>query len=256
LFRRAIVRQPGENFAKGLTTADLGKPDLELTLVQHGAYCRALELCGLEVIRLPADAAHPDATFVEDTAVLTSRAAILTRPGAALRVGEVAGIRDIVRRFYTRIQQIEAPGTLDGGDVCQASSHFFIGISNRTNEEGVRQLAAFLDAQGYTSCAVDIREMRSILHLKSGIAYLEDNTLVVTEELADRKQFSTFDRIIVPVEETYSCNCVRVNERVLVAAGFPQLHGELERRGFQPLLLEMSEFRKMDGGLSCLSLRF
>jgi dimethylargininase len=256
LFRHAIVRLPGDNFTQGLTTAELGTPNMPLALSQHEAYCQALENCGVALIRLPADLQHPDSTFVEDTAVLTSRAAILTRPGAASRLGEVDGIRETIQRFYPSIGEIVAPGTLDGGDVCEASSHFFIGISHRTNQEGARQLSQWLGTDGFTSSLVDVRDMRSILHLKSGIAYLDNNDLVVMDELAGREEFSAFNLIRVPAEESYACNCVLVNHRVLMPAGFPQLEQRLIRRGYKPLPLEMSEFRKMDGGLSCLSLRF
>jgi dimethylargininase len=256
LFRRAIVRPPAENFADGLTSADLGKPDLARALVQCAAYCRALETCGLEVVRLPPDRVHPDSTFVEDTAVLTHHSAVLCRPGAPSRQGEVDGVRDAIRRFYSVVHEITAPGTLDGGDICEAGSHFFIGISQRTNEEGANQLARLLASDGYTCSTVDIRAMKSILHLKSGIAHLRDNDLVVMEELANREEFAGYDRIAVTREETYACNCVLVNDHVLVPAGFPHIATQLEHRGYQTLALEMSEFRKMDGGLSCLSLRF
>lgn len=256
MFSYAIIRPPAENFADGLTTAKLGKADFSLALAQHQTYCDALEACGLELVRLLPDPDYPDSTFVEDAAVLTSKSAILTRPGAASRLGEVEGIRGAVQRFYSEIERIQPPGTLDGGDVCEAGSHFFIGISQRTNEEGARQLGQLLASQGFTSSTVDIRGMESILHLKSGIAYLDNNCLVVMDELARRSEFAGFDLIRMPPEESYSCNCVLVNGRVLVPAGFAFVAAELARRGYSPLVLEMSEFRKMDGGLSCLSLRF
>jgi dimethylargininase len=144
LFKNAVVRPPSHNFTQGLTTADMGKPDVPLALSQHEAYCQALENCGVALTRLPADLEHPDSTFVEDTAVLTSQSAILTRPGAASRLGEVDAIRETIRSFYPSIHEIVAPGTLDGGDVCEAGSHFFIGISHRTNQEGARQLSRWL----------------------------------------------------------------------------------------------------------------
>jgi len=256
LFHYAIVRKPGDNFADGLTTVKLGVPDVPLALSQHEAYCHALETCGLEVIRLPADLQHPDSTFVEDTGILTGRSAILTRPGAISRLGEITGIRKTINRFYVSIHEILAPATLDGGDICEAGSHFFIGISHRTNEEGARQLSRWLAADGFTSSTIDIRGQSSILHLKSGIAYLDENDLVVMEELAGREEFSGYNLIRVPPEESYACNCVLVNDRVLMPAGFPRLQEVLSLRGYKPLPLEMSEFRKMDGGLSCLSLRF
>jgi dimethylargininase len=256
LFRHAIVRTPGENFADGLTTAKLGRPDLPTALRQHQAYCRALENCGLTLVWLDTDHQHPDSTFVEDTAVLTTRSAILARPGAASRLGELTAIRNSIGQYYKSIHQIEAPGTLDGGDICEAEAHFFIGISQRTNEEGARQLSRFLAADGFTSSTVDIRGMSAILHLKSGVAYLNNRDLVVMDELAGREEFSDYNPIRVSADESYVCNCVLVNERVLVPAGYSHLQAGLASRGYDPLPLEMSEFRKMDGGLSCLSLRF
>jgi dimethylargininase len=256
LFSRAIVRIPGSNFDAGLTTADFGRPNYELVLEQHSDYCNALVDCGLALTTLDADLRFPDSTFVEDTAILTPPGAVLTRPGAASRAGEVDAIRDAVLRFFSATVSIEAPGSVDGGDICEAEDHFFIGLSHRTNEEGARQLATHLTGFGFTSSTVDVRAMKSILHLKSGISYIGDNTLVVMEEMAKDEQFQRFDLIRVSEEESYAANCVRVNDRVLVAAGFPRLTGELGARGFKPLALEMSEFQKMDGGLSCLSLRF
>lgn len=256
MFRNAIVRIPASNFAEGLTTVDLGVPCYDQVMEQHARYCEALRDCGLVLTTLDADLRYPDSTFVEDTAVITPRGAILTRPGAASREGEVAAIRDAIRTFFPAPMEITPPGTVDGGDICEAGDHFFIGLSRRTNEEGARQLALHLAAQGYTSSTIDIRKMTSILHLKSGIAYIGDDTLVLMEELAENPLFSKYAIICLPPDQTYAANCVRVNDMVLVAAGYPYLTAELAKRGFHPVPLAMSEFRKMDGGLSCLSLRF
>jgi dimethylargininase len=256
MFTRAILRIPGGNFADGLTTVELGVPHFDKVLAQYAHYCDALRECGLELTILDPDLRHPDSTFVEDTAILTPHAAILTRPGALTREGEVDAIRPCIQSFFPSTFDIESPGTVDGGDICEAGDHFFIGISHRTNTEGARQLAAHLAALNYTSSTIDIRPMTTILHLKSGIAYIGDDTLVVMEEMAPNPQFQDFSRIPVSAAETYAANCVRVNNRVLLASGFPRLRDELIARGFSPLLLDMSEFQKMDGGLSCLSLRF
>jgi dimethylargininase len=256
LFKRAIARIPGSNFADGLTTANLGLPQFADVLVQHEHYCDALRECGLEVTLLEPDLSHPDSTFVEDTAILTPQAAIFCRPGVVTREGEVPAIRTAIVRFYSNTFAIEPPGTVDGGDICEAGSHFFIGLSLRTNEEGARQLTEFLNALGYTASTVDIRHMKTILHLKSGISYIGDNTLVAMEEMASNPQFARFDMLRVRPEESYAANCVRINDRVLIAHGFPRFADELAARGFRPLPLNLSEFQKMDGGLSCLSLRF
>ena len=256
MFRNAIVRIPGRNFDAGLSSVSLGRPQFERVLQQHKLYCEALVACGLALTTLDADLLFPDSTFVEDTAVLTARGAVLTRPGAASREGEVDAIRPAILNFFAAPLSIEAPGTVDSGDICEAEGHFFLGVSHRTNEEGTRQMARHLASFGYTSSVVNVRCMTTILHLKSGISYIGDNTLVVMEEMADNDQFGNFELIRVCAEESYAANCVRVNDRVLVAAGFPRLTAELSACGFNPLALEMSEFQKMDGGLSCLSLRF
>jgi dimethylargininase len=256
LFSKAVVRTPGSNFDAGLTTVSLGRPRYDLVLEQHQKYCEALVECGLALTTLEADLRFPDSTFVEDTAILTARGAVLTRPGASSREGEVDAIRATVEEIYPSPLSIHAPGKVDGGDICEAEDHFFIGLSHRTNEEGARQLAAHLGGLGYSSSTTDVRGMTSILHLKSGVSYIGENTLVVMEEMAENEAFRGYEQVVVCEEESYAANCVRVNDRVLVAAGFPKVTAELRARGVDPLVLEMSEFRKMDGGLSCLSLRF
>jgi len=255
-FTRAIVRRPGANFAEGLTSFNGAAPDYAKAIEQHEDYCKALECCGLKLVRLEPDLAHPDSTFVEDVAVLTREAAILTRPGAKSREREVDGIRKPLGEYFARIREIQPPGTLDGGDICEAGRHFFIGVSRRTNEEGAGQLAGFLAEEGYTSSLVDIRAMKSILHLKSGVACIEDRTLVVMEEMAEREEFRGYEKIRITPEETYAANCVRVNQFVLMPKGFPRTAEALTARGVSLIALDVSEFRKMDGGLSCLSLRF
>ena len=256
MFTRAIVRTPAANFAAGLTSVDLGKPDYDLALEQHAAYCRALENCGLALTRLAADERYPDSTFVEDAAVLTARGAIITRPGAASRLGETAEIRSVLLDHYPRVSEIYEPGTLDGGDICEAGGRFFIGVSHRTNQHGAAQLAGVLGAFGYDSTLIDIRGLSNILHLKSGLAYLGGNRMLVIDELKRLKPFSDYELLDVDSAEAYAANCLPVNERVLVAAGFPKLEQQLQNLGYETLALEMSEFQKMDGGLSCLSLRF
>lgn len=256
MFKNAILRRPAPNFADGLTTVSLGVPDFAKVIQQYQDYCQTLSRCGLELTVLEPDSDHPDSTFVEDTAVLTAETAILMRPGATSRQSEVRSIRASLAKFFSRFAEIEAPGTVDGGDICEAEKHFFIGLSRRTNEEGGRQLAEILAGEGYTSSFVDIRGMSGILHLKSGIAYLGDNRLVVMEEMAGRREFAGYELTRVIPRETYAANCIRVNDHVLMPAGYSLLRTELEDKGYSVISLEMSEFQKMDGGLSCLSLRF
>lgn len=260
MFTKAIVRLPASNFADGLTTVALGTPDFALTIAQHLRYCDALRACGLALTHLDADPRYPDSAFVEDVAILTERGAIMTRPGAASRAGEVADMRAVLPAFYPALAEIVAPGTLDGGDICEAGQHVVIGISLRTNEDGARQLADWLGTLGYTSSFVDIRQTAGILHLKSGIAFIGDNAgdrrMVVIDALAEHPALQQFDLIRVAPSDDYAANCVRVNDHVLMASGFPLLEAELRALGYAVMPLDMSEYQKMDGGLSCLSLRF
>lgn len=257
-FTRAIVRPPGPDFARGLTTADLGAPDYERALVQHSAYQAALEKCGLTLIRLEPDDDFPDSTFVEDTAVLTEHGAVITRPGAESRLGETAGIAEELSRWYDKVDFIQPPGRIDGGDVCRVGDRFLIGFSDRTNEEGARQLVEFLAASGFLSTQlINITGMPGLLHLKSGMSCLEDDRLLVIEPFEEARFLNGFNRIGVPKGEEYAANCVRINDHVLIPAGFPGVRHFLEHNLLYNLIeLDMSEFQKMDGGLSCLSLRF
>ncbi|MGB8328428.1 MAG: arginine deiminase family protein [Steroidobacteraceae bacterium] len=256
-FRSAIVRIPGPAFAAGLTTsAAQGRPDLGKALEQHDDYCEALLACGVEVTALPPDERFPDSVFVEDTAVVAVRVAVLTRPGAPSRVGEVPEVAAALRQFRPELEQIEPPGTVDGGDVCQADDHFFIGLSRRTNEVGATQLATILARHGYAASMVDIRGHQTLLHLKSGLAYLGDRRFAIASEVPRTAALADYEMVEVDAAETYAANCVRVNGIVLVAAGYPKLTARLVEFGLAVRHVEVSEFRKMDGGLSCLSLRF
>jgi dimethylargininase len=253
---RAVLRLPGRTFAAGLTGSGLGAPDLALALGQHAAYAAALEAAGLALTVLPADDRFPDGCFVEDTAVLTPRAAIVTRPGAPARRGEIESIEAVLGGLVPTVLRIRAPGTVDGGDVCECDGRFLIGVSWRTNPAGADELAGFLRDLGHVATLIDIRGSRTLLHLKTGLSYLGDNRLVVASEVPASAGLGDFERVAVDASEGYAANCVRVNDRVLVAAGYPRFAARLARLGLAPVPLDMSEFRKMDGGLSCLSLRF
>lgn len=255
-FTRAIVCPPADSYPGGLTTAGLGVPDLGDARLQHAAYVAALGAAGVQVTTLPADSGHPDSTFVEDTAIVTAQGAILCRPGAPSRAGEVLGMRVALEQMLGEpLVAIIEPGTVDGGDICQAGSHFFIGLSDRTNEAGADQVARWLDRIGYSSSTVTLPDDRTLLHLKSGLVWLGDRQLVAVPSFASHPALSAYDVLSVPVEEMYAANCVRVNETVLVPAGYPRITTALAAMGHQVVSLEMSEFRKMDGGLSCLSIR-
>jgi dimethylargininase len=255
-FTRALLRLPGASYATGLTSAGLGPPELPLALEQHRRYALALIGCGLQIETLPADERYPDGTFVEDTAVLAPGVAVITRPGAASRRGETESIRAALGAHYAAIRAIAPPGTLDGGDVCEADGHYYIGLTARTNEAGAADLARHLAEFGHASTVVDVRDQPGLLHLKTGVSYLGAGRIALAAGLTTLAAFDRYQHIEVPAAESYAANCVLVNDRVLVAAGHPHFAARLAALGLDPLPLEMSEFRKMDGGLSCLSLRF
>jgi dimethylargininase len=250
MYSKAIVRRPGRNFAEGITTANRGKPDFEKALEQHSAYCDALTGCGLELIILEADERYPDGCFVEDTAIVTSEVAVITKPGAASRMGEESEISETLSKFR-KIENVKLPGTLDGGDVLRVENHFFIGISGRTNRAGARQLSAILSKYGYTASET---EVGSGLHLKSGIAYLGKGNFISEERYL--KMTGSSRIIISDQEESYSTNCLPVNDFLLIPKGFPKSKKKILELGYSIIELDMSEFRKMDGGLTCLSLLF
>jgi len=255
-FTRALLRLPGRNFAAGITTSPDGAPSLEATLVQHAGYLAALQSIGLRTRVLPADEAFPDGTFVEDTAIATRQGLIITRPGAKTRAGEPAAIEAALASDYPVIAHITAPGTVDGGDICETDSGVIIGVSYRTNEEGARQLAAWLAGHDIPSTIVDIRACAGLLHLKTGISYLGDGRLAVAPGLPAYAALQSYELVTLDPAESYAANCVRINDHVLVADGYPRFVDTLVRLGYRPLPLPMSEFRKMDGGLSCLSIRY
>ncbi|MEO0422724.1 MAG: arginine deiminase family protein [Pseudomonadota bacterium] len=255
MFTHAIVRPPAANLTQALTTSSpLGVPDPALAARQHQAYVEALTRCAMEVHRLEPAADFPDGPFVEDTALLTPRGAVITRPGAPSRRDEAALNRPAIEGYFDEVFAIEAPGTLDAGDVMMVGDHYYVGLSERTNAEGARQLGAILARWGYAASTVPLADG---LHLKSSVSYLEHGHLLITEALAGQPAFALFTQVIVPEEETYAANTLWVNETLLVAEGFPRTLARLRDAMALPIItLGMGEFEKVDGGLSCLSLRF
>jgi dimethylargininase len=237
----------------GLTKANLGMPDYKKALQQHRQYIAALESCGLEVLVLDADEEYPDSTFVEDVALFTKHCAIITRPAAASRIGETAGVRPVLERYHTCIEKIMAPGTLDGGDVMQVGQHFYIGLSARTNAHGAGQVIAILERYGMTGSTVKVTEY---LHLKTGVTCVAEQTLLAAGEFVSHPEFSALTILPVTGEETGAANCIHLNGRILMPAGFPKTRQFLAEREAQIIEVDISEFAKLDGGLTCLSLRF
>lgn len=237
----------------GLTTATLGRPNYEKALRQHQDYIHTLLSIGLTVTVLDADENYPDSTFVEDTAILTPCCAVITNPGAATRRGEITKVESIAKKYYSKIEFIKSPGTLDGGDVMMVSDHFYIGLSGRTNQDGANQFISILEKYRMTGACI---ELKNVLHLKTGVAYIENNNLIAAGEFIHHPDFRRFNILPVEEDELYAANCIWVNDVVLIASGYPKTKQIIEQAGYKTRTLDMSEFRKVDGGLSCLSLRF
>ena len=253
MFSHAIVRRPGRSLQSGITTANLGKPDFTLALKQHDAYINALQDCGLTVTVMEAEEAYPDGMFVEDTALVMPGLAIITHPGAESRQGEVHSIRRQLGGFFDQISMIENPGTVDGGDIMMVGKHFYIGLSERTNQAGAAQLIEILRKHGFDGSTISISEG---LHFKSSVSYLENNNIVVTGELCEKPELAGFNAAKIKQADAYSANSVWVNGRVLVPSGYPETSKAITDLGYEKIELDVSEFQKLDGGLSCLSLRF
>ena len=253
MFSKAIVRTPSRSLVSGITKANLGEPDYQLALQQHREYVAALQSCDLVVEVMEADEDYPDAMFIEDTALLMPRCAIVTNPGAASRQGEVHEVSKQLKNHYDRVEAIQAPGTVEAGDIMMVGGHCYIGLSERTNHDGAAQMVKLLQAYGYSGSVLPISES---LHLKSSVSYLENSNLVVTGELCDKAEFAEFKQLQIEEGARYAANCVWINDRVLVPTGFPRSTEMIQALGYTVIELDVSEFRKLDGGLSCLSLRF
>ncbi len=252
-FSKAVVRRPGRSIVFGLSESSDKLPVYEKALEQHDHYVKTLQECGLDSIILEASEEFPDSTFVEDVAVLTPECAIITAPGAKSRAGEILEIRAILEDFFSCIEQITSPGTLEGGDVMQVGIHYYIGLSGRTNREGARQLITILEKYGMTGSIISVS---NFLHLKTGVTWVGNNTLVVARKFTIPADFKKFNIIQVGEGEGGAANCIRVGDKVIIPAGFPKTKKRLCDAGFAVVEVDISEFAKIDGGLTCLSLRF
>jgi len=253
MFTKAIVRTPCRALVNGLSSANLGRPDYHRALLQHADYIEALKECGLRVTVLPADESFPDSTFVEDVALMTPRCAILTNPGAPSRTLEILSMLKTIREFYANVELIEAPGTVEAGDIMMVGDHYYIGLSERTNQAGAEQMIAVLERYGLQGSMIELTE---VLHLKTGLGYLENNNLLACGEFLSKPEFQQHNILEVDPIEAYAANSVWINGTVLTPRRFPKTRSLIESAGYKVREVDVSEFQKLDGGLSCLSLRF
>ncbi|MGQ9585705.1 MAG: dimethylarginine dimethylaminohydrolase family protein [Anaerolineae bacterium] len=247
----AIVRPPGRRFVAALTKQKPPLPiDVDLARAQHEAYTQALRALGLEVWVLEPDERFPDGCFVQDLAVIYGSLAVVCRPGASSRQGEELAIAEALAS-HKQVVHIEAPGTLEGGDVLRVGQRLFVGLSRRTNRSGMAQLRRWVEPLGATVVPVPIEDG---LHLMTGCAYVGKGMLLAAGSRAALPQFLGLDVIFVPPEEAYGANCLAIRDQVILPEGCPRVQRALEQRGFGVWTVPMSEFAKADGGVTCLSL--
>jgi dimethylargininase len=253
-FTRAITRRPAPTIANGLRAEDIGDPDLQGMLRAHAAYVAALKSTGAEVIELDPLDAFPDAQFVEDTALCLPQGAVLMRPGAPSRLGEVAEMAPTLRACYGDLREITGPGHIEGGDILVTGREILVGRSDRTDAAGVAELAEIAAEWGH-----ELREVftpEGVLHFKTDCSLLDAETILSTPRLAASGCFEGYRVLHVPEGEEAAANAIRFNNLVIMAAGFPRTAEMLEKAGYEVVEIDNTDCAKLDGGMSCLSLRF
>ena len=226
--------------------------DYERADNQHRRYEMELVKAGCGIDRLPSQVSLPDAVFVEDTAVVLDELAVMTRPGAESRREEIASVAAILGA-YRKLVYIEAPGTLDGGDVLKVDRRLFVGCGYRSNEEGVAQLRRLLKPHDYE--VVPVRA-ENCLHLKSAVTSLGGKTLLIDPDWTDPVQFAGCDLIEIDAAESGAANALAVNDRIILPAAYPATRAILETRGYQVASVDISELAKAEGAVTCCSLVF
>ncbi len=253
-FTRAISRTPSKSVTGGLRDGDGPNPNAAIFGKQHGEYIEALKNAGAGLTLLPALEEFPDSVFVEDTSICLRDAAIVLRPGAETRFGEADEIRPILANMFSTVIDLPGDGFVDGGDVLLSDDRAFIGLSERTNEEGRNALFNCLAGFGYEP--VEINTPKDILHFKTECGLLDSGTVFATEKLASLGCFAPMKTLIVPEGEEGAANIVRYNDVVFLSKGYPKSEALLRENGYSVAVLDTSEAAKVDGGLSCMSLRF
>jgi dimethylargininase len=249
---KALVRPPGESFGHALSEGPHPPIDEALAREQHAGYCEALRAAGLDLVELPADEEHPDACFVQDTAVIFGGLAVITRFGVRSRQGEQEAV-SLALRGHKRLEEVRSPAALEGGDVLMAGSRVFVGLSPRTNRAGFARLRELLELEGATVEALPVPEGR---HLLTGCSYVGRGVLLATDTYAEVPAFAGLELVRVPPEEAYAANALAVGHAVVLPAGHPRTATRLRALGFDVLTVSLSEFAKADGGVTCLALPF
>lgn len=252
-FTNALVRAPACSVVHGLSTQRGPRPTFELIVGEHAQYVDMLKACGLSVEVLPPLKPYPDSIFVEDPALVFGEGAILLRPGAPSRYGEVKEIEDILRLRFGQVLSMQE-GFADGGDMLLTPTGMIIGLSSRTDRAGATELARLLEQLGISSRIVNTPS--DTLHLKSDCSLIAGDHVLCTAGLGASEIFSGFRKLVVPDEEKRAANSLRLNDTILVGDAFPRTVGLLLRAGYAVRTLPINGIGKLDAGLSCMSLRW
>ncbi|MFX0014045.1 MAG: dimethylarginine dimethylaminohydrolase family protein [Promethearchaeota archaeon] len=249
-FKHALVREPGFSFPQCISSHPQ-KPELNYSkaIEQHTNYCQTLETLGLEIIRLPRDETYPDSCFVEDNVVIHNRKALITRMGAESRRGEENAVENVLQE-YMKTRRAVFPATIEGGDIIHLPDRLISGITRRTNIHGINQMKDWLEV------SVDKIVDQRIVHLKSYVTFLGNNSIITTKSYANLPILKNFDVLIVQDDEGYAANTLTISNSVLMSEGFPKTQRMVKDAGFEVISLNMSEFQKCEGALTCLSLIF
>jgi dimethylargininase len=249
----ALIRSVSPAMARCELTHLARSPiDVALAERQHAAYAHALASLGCRLLELPAEPDLPDSVFVEDTAVVLDEVAVLTRPGAASRQAEVDSVAGVLGLWRPCVR-IDAPGTLDGGDVLRVGRDLYVGQSGRSNAAGISQLAAALAPHGYRVVPMPVR---GCLHLKSAVTLVGPETLLVNDDWVDRSHWPGLRFIAVAPGEPHAANALAVGGAVIHPASEVRTRERLEAAGVRVVPVDVSEVQKAEGGVTCCSLLF
>ena len=253
-FTHALCRTPATSVTDGLRATDQGDPDPMAFAAEHAAYVSALRAAGCTVTVLPADEAFPDSVFIEDPALVLNGTAIVLRPGAPSRIGEAAALRPFLIETMNDVIDLETNGFVDGGDILCTDDRVLLGLSARTNQQGADDLRPIVESLGYS---LDVLQTPpEILHFKTESSLLDAETVLATPALKSAGAFKGLNVIETVDGEEAAANAIRVNDHVFLSAGHPQTAEKLTAAGYSVKVLNTSQAALVDGGLSCMSLRY
>lgn len=250
MHKRAIVRSISNNYKSCISSHPSHHLlDIDKAKIQHKAYINILKELGLDVIILPQLNEFPDSCFVEDTIVIQNRKAMISRFGAESRRGEESEIEVLIKEYYP-VMKIKTPGTLEGGDVIHLENYLISGLSQRTNLEGIHQL------EDWMGISVKFIQDQTITHLKSYVTYLNRNYVLTTDNYFNHPLLVNFDKLLIPASEAYAANSLTIDDITIIPKGYPKTKQLLKDNGFEVQTLDITEFERCEGALTCLSILF